>query len=219
MKKAEKTLKAAGLAQQNLPGETLLTAVRQNSPGEHLSANAENAASLASAAPSVAAPEATASISASSTNAPAAADARLQSLERTQDLVSLHALRLRESGTDTLRVVIEPVSGTRLSIDLRWGSDGIQAQAQLQNGDFQYLSGHWAELQQRLEPRGIHLGALECSGQSLSDNKQFQQRDQQPAREQTAKSAFADFAFGSSMTGTSAGRAQSKTHSGFETWA
>jgi hypothetical protein len=223
MKKAEKTLKSAELAQQNLPGDTLLSAARQNSPGEHLSANspahAENTVSLTSAAPSGASPEASASISASSTNVPAAADARLQSLERTQDLVSLHALRLRESGNDTLRVVIEPGSGTRLSLELRWGNDGIQAQAQLHNGDFEYLSGHWAELQQRLEPRGIHLAALECSGQSMSDNKQFRQRDQQPAGEQSAKSAFADFAFGNSMAGTPAGRGRSKTHSGFETWA
>lgn len=222
MKKAEKTSKSAESAQQNLPGDASPAVTRQDSPAELLSAgpaHAERVASLTASTTTATTSDASASISSASA-APVSDDAHQRSLERTHELVSLHALRVRESGNDTLRVVIEPGGGTRLALELRWSNDGIQAQAQLQRGDFDFLSGHWAELQQRLEPRGIHLAALGTSGQFTPDNNQFKQPHRQPSGEEPAKSAFADFAFGGSMTEAPATRrARAKTHTGFETWA
>jgi hypothetical protein len=105
-------------------------------------------------------------------------------------------------------------------LELRFGSGGIEAQAQLQRGDFQFFSSHWAELQQRLEPRGIHLGALGGSDQSGVGQERFQQSKHQPADEQPTRSAFAEFALDGPMADSPAARRSgTKTRAGWETWA
>jgi hypothetical protein len=148
-------------------------------------------------------------------------DARLLSLERTHDLVALHAVRLKESGSDTMRIVLEPGDGTNLSLELRRQNGGIEAQAMLHRGDFRYLSSHWAELQQRLEPRGVHLAALESSPHSAADHSHSNShRSKHQSPDEKSGSAFSEFAFAGSMTESPASRpARRKSHQGWETWA
>jgi len=224
MKKPEKVQKSADLAQQNLPGEVALTAsqaelrtalLHSNSSGgsERLAAQADN--------------NATDSLTMSPTSTSAAGsthstgDARLLSLEKTHDLVASHALRLSHSeGNESLRVVIEPGGGTRLSLELRLHNGEIEAQALLHRGDYDFLNSHWAELQQRLEQRGVHLAALECSAQSTTEQRQSHQPSQQGNDEPPTRSAFAEFAFDGSMEDSPAARrGRSKTYKGWETWA
>src|SRR5262249_55189502 len=91
---------------------------------------------------------------------PSLADARLRAADRTHDMVVLHAMRLVESKSDSLSVVIKPTAGTELSLELHLNSEGIHAQATVTRGDHQFLSQHWAELQHRLEQRGVKLAPL-----------------------------------------------------------
>jgi hypothetical protein len=81
-------------------------------------------------------------------------------LERTQGMMTLQAVRLRESGTDELRVVIKPDTGTQLSLNLRQRDGVVEVQAVLDRGNFDQLSRHWPELQQQLEARGVRVAPL-----------------------------------------------------------
>jgi hypothetical protein len=144
-------------------------------------------------------------------------EAQLQQLERTHDLVALHAIRFRASGTDTMRVVVEPGQGIRLTIEMKRQDGEIAAQALLQGGDFDYLSSHWAELQQRLEPQGVHLSALENSVQSTAD-KNTSDHPKRRGGQDSGKS-LNDFVFGGAMTESPVKGLRRKTHRGWETWA
>lgn len=196
MKKAEKMQRTADPSQQNLPGDGAVSAGKAEPPASSVSPD-----------PVVA------SVS-------AASDTRLISLERTHDLVAMHALRLSHATNEAMRVVIEPGGGTRLSLELRFNNGSVEAQAVLHRGDFEFLNQHWNELQQRLEPRGVHLAALECSSRSATDQRNSQHSGRQSADETTTRSAFAEFALdGSVPNGPTRPQPRSKTYLGWETWA
>ena len=142
-------------------------------------------------------------------------DFHLQALERTHDLVAVHAMRLENEDSHALTVVLKPGAGTQLSLELRQNGDGIQAQAALQHGDYQHLNQNWSDLQQRLEQRGIRLAPLVDQGSfGNSQNENSKHQPNQPAE------VMARPGFGSNRTLTKpspAGRA--KAASGWETWA
>jgi hypothetical protein len=139
----------------------------------------------------------------------------MRAVERTHDMMALHSMRLVESKSDSLSVVIKPAVGTELSLELRQRDGGVEAQATLTRGDHQFLNQHWPELQQRLELRGIKLSPLGGETNfSANDNGNFQR--QQAANEEMAQqaSAFAEFA---SIGGATARLAP--VHDGWESWA
>jgi len=155
----------------------------------------------------------------SSIDLPSLTDARLRTIDRAHDMMALHSMRLIESKSDTLSVVIKPSVGTELSLELRQNGTEIQAHATLNRGDHQLLSQHWSELQQRLEQRGIKLAPLESeAGFSANDNGQF--RQQQTSQEEAAQqaSAFAEFASVTSPAGGASARVVS-AQDGWESWA
>ncbi|HZR19050.1 MAG TPA: hypothetical protein VFE51_17315 [Verrucomicrobiae bacterium] len=199
MKKAEKTPKNAGGTEQNLPGTSALSA--------------GHGGAVSVSAPALPLPSAPAMAVAAS------ADSRLLALEKTHDLVALHALRLTQLGTDNLRVVIEPGGGTRLSLELRFAGGGVQAHAQLHRGDFEFLNQHWTELQQRLEPRGVHLGPLECSTGSPGDQRRSPEPFDSSADDGPLPSAFAEVALDPAITPSRAAKSQRTRYNGWETWA
>ncbi|HLH53396.1 MAG TPA: hypothetical protein VKY92_07255 [Verrucomicrobiae bacterium] len=196
MKKAEKTLKVAEVPQQNLPGDAAISAGKLESSQD------------AAAAP------------VTTVGHVQPGDNRTAAVERTHDLVTMHALRLSQSGGESMRVVIEPSAGTRLSLELRFNNGTVDAQAILHRGDFELLSKHWGELQQRLEPKGVQLGSLECSNPSLADQRQSHRSNGQSAEDAPPRSAFAEFALdGSVADAEKRSAARTKTHRGWETWA
>ena len=150
---------------------------------------------------------------------PALADARMRAVDRTHDMMVLHSMRLVESKSDVLSVVIKPAVGMELSLELHQHADGVEAQATLLRGDHQFLSEHWEDLQQRLELRGIKLAGLNYEGSSAAgDNGHFQQ--QQAAQEEEAAqqaSAYAEFAATGPGGGATARLAA--LHDGWESWA
>ena len=151
---------------------------------------------------------------------PSLADTRMREVERTHDLVSLHAVRMVETKADSVSVVIRPSAGTELSLELRHRNGMVEAAAVLQRGDFQLMNQHWPELQQKLEQRGIKLSALGGEGNfSTTDNGNFSQR-QQPSSEEAAQqaSAFADFTVAMNRGGATA-RLAPVTPDGWESWA
>jgi hypothetical protein len=154
---------------------------------------------------------------------PSLTDAKMRNLERTQEMVTLHAVRLMESQSDMLQVVIKPGAGTELSLQLRQRDGGIEAQATLQRGDFQLMNQHWPELQQRLEQRGIKLAPLGGEANFSADSGgSFKQQQQSSSRELEAQkaSAFAEFAVASRMVGATARLAiGGLTGGGWESWA
>ena len=185
MKKSQKMQKSAGWTEQKLPEEQL----------------AADGAEIAGQQPLPAA-----------TSTTSTSEVASLSLERTHDLVALHALRVSNTGIESLRVVIEPGNGTCLSLELRQGPGGIEAQAVLLHGDCDFLNQNWPHLQQRLESRGVHLASLRSSVQSQNFGRQQTKAD-------SAKGSITEFAFGGSMTESpTAKRARPKTQHGWETW-
>jgi hypothetical protein len=148
-------------------------------------------------------------------------DPRVRSLERTQDMVALHSMRLRDLKTDSLQVVIKPGSGLQLSLDLRQRGDEIEVQALLQRGDFDHLNRHWSELQQRLESRGVRLANLTTSDQKEGNPSHSRQQQQSSGdTDPLVRSAVKEFGFAGSMTESVSRRSgQSKGHRGWESWA
>lgn len=195
--------------EKNLPSPLLVTPVRADNGGADLnfsfsSGNSQTA--VVENAPTL-----------NVLDLPSLADARMRAVERTHDMMALHAMRLVESKSDTLSVVIKPAVGTELSLELRQRNGGVEAQATLTRGDHQFLSQHWPELQQRMELRGIKLAPLGGGeGFSANDNRHFQQ--QQTSQEEAAQqaSAFAEFA---SIRSGGASARLAVVHDGWESWA
>jgi hypothetical protein len=152
MKKVENMHETAGLPEQNLPVASAPPDKSSRSESLDTSPAIGAAVSRESAWPGIAS---------EAVSATTADPSILRSIERAHDLMSLHALRFRDGGADSLHVVIKPGSGLRLSLNLQMRGGGIAVQARLNHGDFDFLSRHWNELQQRLEMRGILLAPLE----------------------------------------------------------
>jgi len=146
---------------------------------------------------------------------------RTRALDRTHDILALHGLQLKQTNTDSLHVVIKPGAGVQLSLQMKQNSDGIEAQAILQQGDFKQLNQHWAGLQQRLEERGIKLAPLgQDSSATNVGGENFQRPSPQQTPEQNSLSAgaFAEFASARAATSTPAAAA-AVTAGGWEGWA
>ncbi len=224
MKKTENTNKVAGLDVQVLPGgktdaarDTVLPAHAAVAPVRASDKQTSDFnLPLAPANPTVADAAETASI----ISLPSLTDARMRDVERTHDLVSLHALRMVDSKSDSLQVVIKPGGGTELSLELRHRNGTLEAEAVLQRGDYQLMNQHWPELQQKLEQRGIKLAPLGGDTNfSAPDNGNFS-RQQQSTREEAAQqaSAFAEFTVAMNRGGATA-RLAPVTAGGWESWA
>jgi hypothetical protein len=224
MKKAEKTQKVAGLTEQDLPGNTA-TGSEELPEGQKLSvkaaAHGEKPESTTIELPtristSVESPAPTVTAAAP---APApAVDSRV--LERTHDIVALHAMRLTDTGADSLRVVVKPGGGIQLSLELRQSARGIEVSAELHKGDFQHLNQHWSDLQQRLEARGVRVSSL-TTAENYTGGQHFNQSKQQSSNQDPLYAgAFAEFALAGSMTEAPGARAARATaYRGWETWA
>lgn len=224
MKNAEKMNKIAGSAEKILPGNTILSASKNNlptraadpiqSPNQQLEPVINTAFLSADSKSTSTAPVITAAISSS--------DFGARAMERTHDMVILHTTRLQDSSADSLRVVIKPDAGTQLSLELRQHGDNVDAQAVLQRGDFNQFNQHWAELQQHLEQRGIRLAPLANQGNAAgySGHGAFQQHQQPAQQESLATSVFAEFApAGSATRSIEPAAIPAVVHRGWETWA
>jgi hypothetical protein len=110
-----------------------------------------------------------------------ASASNLPAVERMQEMVTLNAVHLSDSGNNSMQVVIKPDSGTQLSLELRQHGGSVEVQAVLQQGNFHQLSQQWPELQQRLGQRGIQLAPLGDNATTAQngDAGSFQQHQQQ----------------------------------------
>lgn len=227
MNKAEPERKASRTPEPDMAGVTVVSALQSAAspkPVAKASARIESSESTTTASISTtdrpSAPTDTSS--SSSISASSQTELRTRALDRTHDILALHGLRLKESSASSLQVVIKPGAGLQLSLQLQQGADGIQAQAVLQQGDFNQLNQHWAELQQRLEERGIKLAPLgQDSSAMLAGGENFQQPSQQPDRQDALSAgAFAEFAtIGAASRGTAPAMAMADTSRGWEGWA
>ncbi len=93
-----------------------------------------------------------------------------RAVDRVEDLVMTHAMRLRSSSDESLSVIIKPGAGIQIALEVRQDRGGLEVQASLQHGDFGFLSRHWADLQQQLEARGIRLNPLTSDQPELAGN-------------------------------------------------
>ncbi len=113
-----------------------------------------------------------------------------QLVEQAQRLMTAEAVQLRQSGVDSLRVVIRPDTSLQLTLHLHQRESGIEVQARLDHGDYGLLSRHWNFLQQQLDLRGIRLAPLlhseSFSGGGHQARHQLSQSDGQPAGEEDA---------------------------------
>ncbi|MDR3459499.1 MAG: hypothetical protein P4N60_18885 [Verrucomicrobiae bacterium] len=228
MKNSDKTNKVAGLGVQDLPGGTNGTARETVLPARATvtavssseKQNSDINLPLPAANPAPVDVAETASIVA----LPALGDARMRDIERTHDLVSIHALRMVDAKSDSLQVVIKPCAGTELSLELRHRNGTVEAEAVLQHGDFQLMNQHWPELQSKLEQRGIKLaplgGETNFSAATGNNSNTGNFSRQQSSREEAASqaSAFAEFTVAMNRGGATA-RLAPVTAGGWESWA
>ena len=193
MKKADKTTKTADPSEQNLPDQ-----------GYGVPASAGSSFPSSAAAPEPA----------NALSPPLNAGIAPVWFDRADELISLHAVRLSDSGRDHFQVTIEPGNCISLSLEFRWHKDGIAVQAQLHSGDFEQLNKHWPQLQQQLQPRGINLAPLQSN--ATASNKPLRQpANQRPPDKAPAQAT--EFVFGGSMTESPVSRRQrAKTHRGSE---
>lgn len=149
------------------------------------------------------------------------ADHRISALERTHEVIAMHALRLREANAESLQIVLKPGGGLELSLELRQHEGAIEARAAMQSGDFNHLNRHWADLQQRLEARGIRLAPLTCAEHFLNSNtNNFQQQPgRTPKDEAPAVGVFPKFTPATSPVITAVPQSARTTGRGWESWA
>lgn len=214
MQQAPKTNYIAGQTEKVLPGDVIPMLKAKPSlvlPDSSPSASAVNLNSTFAGTG-----ETTVSLRSTSIPGQAAADIHTRLLERTQDMVTLNASRITESGNNSMQVVIKPDAGTQLSLELRKEGGTVQVQAVLQQGDFNHLSRQWPELQQRLGRCGIDLTPLAADGSSANSSgyEQFQSKQNQPTE------AVPDLPLAGSPAHTFVPEpAQAPAHRGWETWA
>jgi hypothetical protein len=150
---------------------------------------------------------------------PTLGDTPLRTVERTHEMVAMHAVRLAKSDAESLSVVIRPGGGTELSLELRQRNGTVEVQAMLQNGDYQSLNQSWPELQQKLEQRGIKLAPLggEANSFSSSGNENFSRQNSPREERAQQASAFAEFTVAMTRGGATARSAPASL--GNEWWA
>jgi hypothetical protein len=223
MQKAEKTNGLSASAEQNLPvppaghaGEDLPASLRRSATFLPHLRDSESSPSRGSQMSDAAPAHAASSLDESS---PLTSMSPVRSLERVHDLMSLHAFRLRDSGADSLQVVIKPGPGLQLSLNLKLQDGHVEMRATLDRGDFDFLSRHWAELQQQLEQRGVRLAPLN-GGETPAggDPPLFQQPGHRQGEEDAAPAgALAELALtgGAQLASTT----KTRTLRGWESWA
>ena len=216
MKQAEKTNEIAGQAEKVLPGNAVYAA-RVSSSSLPTDSIATTVTATAGSSPSdnvnglSAAPADSVAVAVATNN-------RANALERTQELVTVSAARLSDSGNNSMQVVIKPDAGTQLSLELRQQGGNVEVQAALQQGDFNHLNQQWPDLQQRLEEKGIRLAPLTDDGASGSNNNGSEafQNKQNQSNEGVPELTLMDSPAGMF---TASATTQTSTHRGWETWA
>ncbi|HLP77486.1 MAG TPA: hypothetical protein VK327_11280, partial [Candidatus Paceibacterota bacterium] len=169
MQKAEKLNESAGPTEQNLPvpATSAGSVVPSKTVRQVISAtdSEKSEASLpvgSSQTDSAATREIRAATESASISNP------VRTVERAHDLMALHALRLRDSGNDSMQIVIKPSSDLHIALNLEMRDGTVQVNAQLQRGDYEFLNRHWTDLQQQMESRGVKLAPLTNQNQSQS---------------------------------------------------
>jgi hypothetical protein len=227
MNKADKMNKVAGSggkAEKVLPGDDALPVTATTSPVAESSARVSPQVEplLMTGVPTAQGAGPVTTATATAVPATPVVDLGSRAMERTHDMVALHALRLVDSNQDSMRVVIKPGAGMQMSLEMRQHGDTIDARMTLQRGDFSPLSRHWPELQQRLEQRGIRLATP--TGGDTADTGGGAGGFHQSAREYTpsdpeAASAFAAFALAGPVSTPPAPALAAFPAHGWETWA
>ena len=219
MKKAVKTDKNADLSQQNLPSASHVSAANEavlldkKLPGHaiHVERTDSNIFTASVSNPPGSSVESTKTTMA----ATAITGTHNRVLEQAQELVSVQAERLRETGSDSLSVVVKPGDGTQISLQLQMREGVVSAQASLHRGDFELLSRHWPELQQRLQAQGIQLSSLQRQETSTSSDSRQPRHQTQPGEQGSTEISRAG-----SMTEPPGKRPRNPhSHRGWETWA
>lgn len=227
MQKAEKVKQSAGSNEQNLPVNDSTAAVRPAPRPASEPATAAVRADRTDARPEphISFPAVSSSTETQNASMTAASIASARTLERTQDLIALHAFRLRDFGTESMQVIIKPDQNLHLSLNVQMRDGAVEVTANLQKGDFELLNRHWAELQQQLESRGIRLAPLsqsenhannnssQSSNNSFSQHSRREQSEEKPAR----TGAFAEFALTSVLVPKRTNKVTSPR--GWESWA
>ncbi len=215
MNQAEKTNKIAGQTEKVLPGNVV--SASSGSSSQLFSARAaEFTSAAATGVSSAASLNEVAALPVDSTivQMPSVPDSRL--IERTQDMVSLNAMRLTDSGNNSMQVVIKPDAGTQLSLELRQHNGGVEVQAVLQQGDFNHLSQQWPDLQHRLDQRGIRLAPLDDNAMYTNNSSsETSQQKQNRTNNSVQEPAFTNVPIGLFTPEP----AKTSAHRGWETWA
>jgi len=215
MKQAEKANDIAGQTEKVLPG-SVISAAKPN-PSSFFSANSEQLTAMVGANSTPADNSSTTStLPMDAVGGSITADMRTRTLERTQEMMTVNATRLSDSGNSSMQVVIKPDAGTQLSLELRQQGGSVHVQAILQQGDFGHLNQQWPDLQQRLGQRGIQLAPLtdEAGSGNSSGNETFQNKQRQTT-EGVPEVTFADAPIGMFTPGAMPAAARQ----GWETWA
>jgi len=117
-------------------------------------------------------------------DSPVSAAARaVRVMEVWQGRVSEAILEFRRMGTQAMQLVLRPDGETEVRLQFQLRDGRVDVQAQLQRGEFQQVTAHWAQLQQLLAQQGVRLGELEPQPgrpQTSAESEQFQSPEREP---------------------------------------
>lgn len=170
VKTADKMEKRAALAEKELPPAVFSAAVPPATAATHsrrglaalASREAPGSASQSANSSPLPAAHLASSGPAAMTVGPLAAahEPRPAVLDRLEPLMSPHIQRCRQLGADSLSVVLRPDAQTELLLKVSLREGRVEAQVELQTGNYAALSSQWPELQQKLASQGVGLHPL-----------------------------------------------------------
>jgi hypothetical protein len=131
-----------------------------------------------------------------------------------------HVQVLRTTGQEKLEVIVRPVPGTELRLEVSRMDGLVTVQARCDRGDFAVLEASWPHVQSSLAAQGVRVEALQLTPPNDANHRPGQGQQQQHGREQNAaREIFFEQDTNESRT-TAQGRKQSdRQNRGWQRWA
>lgn len=90
--------------------------------------------------------------------APVRAEVKPVDLEKLQSSLLKEVRFFKQTGAESMRMVIEPTPDTRLAVHLQMTDGRMVAEMRCEQGDAAFFQSHWSELQNAMAAKGVDLG-------------------------------------------------------------
>ena len=90
--------------------------------------------------------------------APVRSEVKPVDLEKLQSSLLKEVRFFKQTGAESMRMVIEPTPDTRLAVHLQMTDGRMVAEMRCEQGDAAFFQSHWSELQNAMAAKGVDLG-------------------------------------------------------------